>query len=163
MPTIKLEPLTRDAFEEFGDVIEVTSQTNSHPINAGTTQRFHDLATVVATGEEARGIISIARAQPFTLPLDVKMVERHPFGSQAFVPLSPARFVVVVAPNEHGTPGEPRAFLAGPGQAINYFLNTWHGVLTALDAQQDFLIVDRDGEGENLETYDYPEPYRIEE
>lgn len=163
MPTIKLETLTQDAFNEFGDVIEVTEQTSSHPINAGTTQRFHDLATVVATGEEARAIISIARAQPFSLPLDVPMMERHPHGSQAFVPLSPTQFVVVVAPNEKGIPGTPRAFLAKPGQAINYFLNTWHAPLSTLDHQQDFLIVDRDGEGENLETYDYPEPYKVEQ
>lgn len=163
MPTIKLEPLTSDAFLEFGDVIEVTEDTDSHPINAGTTQRFHDLATVIATGEDARGIISIARAQPFTLPLEVKMMERHPYGSQAFVPLSPARFVVVVANDKDGNPDTPRAFLTKPGQGINYFLGTWHAPLAALDHQQDFLLVDREGDGNNLETFDYADAFKIEQ
>lgn len=161
--TIKIAPLTQEAFAAFGDVIEITAETDSHPINAGTTQRFHDLATVVATGEEARPIISMARAQPFTLPLTLKMVERHPNGSQAFIPLRPTRFLVVVAPNEGGKPGTPLAFMAAPGQAINYFLGTWHTVLTALDAETDFLIVDREGEGENLEVFDFPEPYIVTE
>lgn len=160
--TIKIEPLTREAFLEFGDVIEVTPDTSSHPINAGTTERFHDLATAIATGEDARTIISIARAQPFILPLKLGMVERHPFGSQAFVPLKPTRFLVVVAPDEDGKPGEPRAFMAAPGQGINYFLGTWHGVLTALDEVTDFLIVDRDGDGKNLETFDFDTPWSIE-
>jgi len=162
MTAIKIEPLTRKDFAEFGDVIEITGDTASHHINAGTTQRFHDLATVVATGEEARPIISMARAQPFELPLSLEMVERHPNGSQAFIPLRPTRFLVVVAPDENGKPGTPRAFMATPGQAINYFLGTWHGVLTALDAETDFLIVDREGEGNNLEVFNFPEPYLVE-
>lgn len=161
--TIKITPLTREAFAEFGDVIEITAKTGSHPINAGTTQRFHDLATVVATGEDARAIISMARAQPFALPLTLSMVERHPHGSQAFIPLKPTRFLVVVAPSKNGKPGTPRAFMAAPGQAVNYFLSTWHAVLTALDEQTDFLIVDREGEGKNLEVYNFPEPYVVTE
>lgn len=163
MQTIRIEPLTREAFEPFGDVIEIAAGQSSMPINAGTTQRFHDLATAVATGEDARAVISMARAQPFTLPLELKMVERHPFGSQAFVPVSPGRFVVIVARDEDGTPGTPRAFMAAPGQGINYFRNTWHGVLTALDKVSDFIIVDREGEGDNAEVYDYPSPFRVEE
>lgn len=161
--TIKIEPLTREAFEAFGDVIEITANSDSHPINAGTTERFHDLATIIATGEDARAIISMARAQPFTLPLTVPMLERHPFGSQAFIPITPGRFVVVVAPDAGGKPGTPRAFMVGPGQAINYFLGTWHAPLAVLDSQTDFIAIDREGDGENLEIYDLPEPYLVEE
>jgi ureidoglycolate lyase len=163
MNTIIIEPLSRAAFAEFGDVIEIAPETRSHPINAGTTERFHDLATIVATGEEARPIISIARAQPFSLPLSLNLLERHPHGSQAFIPLKPTRFLVIVAPHEQNGPGAPRAFMAAPGQAINYFLGTWHGVLTALDDVCDFLIVDREGEGDNLEEFHLPEPYVIKE
>jgi len=161
--SIKIKPLTRDAFAPFGDVIEIAADTQSHPINAGSTERFHDLATAIATGEDARVIISMARAQPFALPLTLKMVEHHPYGSQAFIPVRPTKFLVVVAPDENGTPGEPLAFLARPGQGINYFRGTWHGVLTALDGVTDFIIVDRDGEGDNCVTYDYPEPYEVTE
>ncbi len=160
--TIKIEPLTHKAFLAFGDVIEVTPDTTSHPINDGTTQRFHDLATAVATGEDARVIISIARAQPFSLPLTLEMLERHPYGSQAFVPLKPTHFLVVVAPDEDGKPGTPRAFMAAPGQGINYFLGTWHAVLTALEPDTDFLIVDREGDSKNLEIHDFDTPWTIE-
>jgi len=163
MTTIKIQPLTRKAFAIFGDVIEIASDNESYPINAGTTQRFHDLGTVVATGEDARPIISMARAQPFELPLSLALVERHPNGSQAFIPVRPTRFLVVVAPDENGRPGTPRAFMAAPGQGVNYFLGTWHGVLTALDDETDFLIVDREGDGDNLETFTFAQPYTVEE
>lgn len=163
MKSIKIQPLTRDAFAPFGDVIEIAADTQSHHINAGSTERFHDLATAIATGEDARVIISMARAQPFELPLTLRMVEHHPYGSQAFIPVRPSRFLVIVAPDEDGTPGKPLAFLAGPGQGINYFKGTWHGVLTALDGVTDFIIVDRDGDGDNCVTYDYPEPYEVSE
>lgn len=161
MLTIKIEPLTKTAFEPFGDVIEIADDTRSYPINNGTTQRFHNLATAIAIGEDAHTIISMVRAQPFTLPLSVNMVERHPDGSQAFVPVQPCHFVVIVAHIEDDKPAAPHAFLAGPGQGINYFRGTWHGVLTALDEVRDFLVVDRDGDGDNLEEYFYPEPFTV--
>lgn len=162
MHKIIAQPLTQDAFQEFGDVIEIRDGTKNFAINGGTTQRFDDLATAVALGEEARTAISMARAQPFTLPHSVSMVERHPHGSQAFIPVQSTRFMVIVALDENGKPGTPRAFLAQPGQGINYFVNTWHGVLTVLDAPADLIIVDRLGVGQNLETYDYPKPWEID-
>lgn len=163
MPSIKIEPLTKEAFLAFGDVIEIRPDGDNHPINGGTTTRFHNLGTVVANGEDARPIISMARAKPFELPLKLEMVERHPFGSQAFIPVRPTRFLVIVAPDEDGRPGTPRAFHASPGQGINYFVNTWHGVLTALDEETDFIIVDREGAGENLEEFHFPQAWSVEE
>ncbi len=162
MSVIKLEPLTGKAFEPYGDVIEIRDSAENYLINNGTTRRYNDLATAVAQGPDARVAISTCRAQPFDLPLDLKMVERHPDGSQAFIPMQPCRFVVVVAPDEDGTPGAPRAFLAAPGQGVNYFAGSWHGVLTVLDQVSDFAIVDRQGEGPNLEEHFYDQPYRIE-
>lgn len=163
MTNIKIEPLTRDAFAPFGDIIAIDPKQAHHPINGGTTQRFHDLSTAIATGEDAHVILSMARATPFTLPYTLTMVERHPEGSQCFMPVQPCRFLVIVAPDEKGKPGTPRAFLAEPGHGINYFRGTWHGVLTALDHPTDFLIVDREGKGPNLETFDYPEPWTFVE
>jgi ureidoglycolate lyase len=161
MQSIVIEPLFRQAFFEFGDIIQASPEVQSFLINQGKTRRFHDLATIVATGEDARPIISIFRGQPYALPLTLKMLERHPEGSQAFMPLRPARFVAIVAPDNHGTPGPVRAFLAGPGQGVNYFANVWHGVLTPLDEETDFLVVDRAGEGDNLETFDLEEPVLV--
>lgn len=160
MPTIRTEPLTRDAFAPFGQVIE-TAGAAHYPINAGMAERYHDLATVEVAGDGARAIISLARAKPRTLPLTLDLVERHPLGSQAFHPLSPRPFLVVVAPDARGRPGTPRAFLTAPGQGVNYFRGTWHGVLAALDEEADFLVVDRAGPGNNLEEFHFDDPYVI--
>ena len=161
MTTITIEKLTREAFAPFGDVLEIADDLAKQPINGGTTQRF-DLGAATVTGTNAGVMLSMARATPFSLPLSLKMVERHPHGSQAFVPVRPTEFLVVVAPDENGKPGMPRAFRAGPGQGINYRQGTWHGVLTALDGVTDFLIVDRSGDEDNCEIYNFPEPIRIE-
>jgi len=88
-------------------------------------------------------------------------VERHPLGSQAFYPLSPRPFLVIVAPDRDGTPDRPRAFLATPGQGVNIARNVWHGVLTPLEDESDFLVVDRGGDGLNLEEFTFPQPWTI--
>jgi len=160
MRKIIAEPLTKDAFALFGNVIEA-EEGASFPINNGKTQRFHDLAKVEVAGENARVVVSIARGQPYDLPLTLKMVERHPLGSQAFMPLTARPFLVVVCPDEGGMPGQPRAFITKPGQGVNYARNTWHGVLTPIGEEQDFLIVDRGGDGKNLEEFFFPEAYEI--
>ena len=161
MELVQVEPLSAHAFAEFGDVIEIDPNRTPIPINDNTTQRYHDLATSIARGNNARVVLSIARATPFDLPISLNKMERHPFGSQAFVPLTPSRFLVIVAPDEAGKPGQPQAFLAAPGQGINYALGTWHAVLTALDQPTDFLIVDRAGDEDNLEEHVYPERYLV--
>lgn len=163
MTTIKIEPLTAEAFLEFGDVIEVKESEENFAINGGTTQRYHNLATVIATGEDSHAIISMFRASPFKIPFELGLMERHPEGSQAFMPLKPSSFVVVVAPDDDDTPGTPRAFLAGPGQGVNYFRGTWHGTLRVLDQQTDFIVVDREGDGPNLDEHHFDTPFRIEQ
>lgn len=159
--TIRIEPLTREAFAPFGQVIEFDG-AHHYPINGGMTERYHDLAKIELGGPDPRPLFSIFRGQPYSLPLMLKMVERHPLGSQAFYPLSPHQFLVVVAEDHHGTPQTPRAFIPGPGQGVNIAMNTWHGVLTPLDAAADFVVVDRGGLGNNLEKFTFDEPYVVE-
>ena len=158
--TIVAEPLTPEAFAPWGDVLEAGVGA-SFPINGGMCDRFHDLARMEFTGPGARAGISIGRARPYALPLEVTLVERHPLGSQAFVPMAADPFLVVVAPDEDGRPGRPRAFLTRPGQGVNYLRGAWHGVLTPLGRTAAFLIVDRLGEGSNLEEHHYPSPWTV--
>lgn len=160
MKTIVAEPLTRQAFAPFGDVIEVEGAERVL-INNGKCQRFHDLAKVEAAGENARVLINIFHGEPCELPLRLTMVERHPLGSQAFMPLSPRPFLVVVCPDEDSQPGTPRAFITRPGQGVNYARGTWHGVLTPIGDKQEFLVVDRGGDGNNLEEFFFSEPFEI--
>ncbi len=157
---ISIEPLTREAYAPFGQVIEIEG-ANHYPINGGMTERYHDLARVELGGVHPRPLVSIARGKPYSLPLTLKMVERHPLGSQAFYPLAQRPFLSIVCPDEGGIPGTPRAFMCSPGQGINMAMNTWHGVLTPLGEVTDFLIVDRGGDGNNLEEYFFDEPWII--
>lgn len=158
---VTARPLTRDAFSPFGDVID-TEGADHYPINNGRTERYHDLARVEAEGPNARVLISIFRGTPYGFPLRLGMVERHPLGSQAFMPLSPAPFLVVVCADTPDGPGEPQAFLTRPGQGVSYPRNRWHAVLTPIGAPQDFLVVDRGGDGVNLEEHHFAEPYEIQ-
>jgi ureidoglycolate lyase len=161
---IRLQPLTRNDFAPFGDVISVAG-AHHYPINVGTTERYHDLARLEAIGPSARQLISIFRGQPRNLPMQIAMMERHPLGSQAFFPLQAEPWIVVVAPDESGKPGTPVAFRVEPDEGglrgVNYRRNVWHHALIALEKASDFLVVDRGGEGNNLEEYSYPEPWLL--
>lgn len=152
--------LTRDAFAPFGDVIDADGPQRFH-INGGMCERIHDLAKVEAEGPDARVLVSLFRGRPYAFPLTLRLVERHPLGSQAFMPLSPAPFLVVVCADTPHGPGEPQAFVTRPGQGVNYPRNRWHAVLTPIGAPQDFLVVDRGGGGNNLEEHLFPAPYEI--
>lgn len=160
--TVVIEPLTREAYAPFGQVIE-TAGAHHYPINGGMTERYHDLAKIELGGPHPRPLVSIARGQPYGLPLTLAMMERHPLGSQAFYPLSPRPFLSIVAPDENGRPGWPRAFRCASGQGVNMAMNTWHAVLTPLEAEADFLMIDRGGEGNNLEEYFFDEPWLVVE
>ncbi len=160
MKTLIAQPLTKAAFEPFGQVL-TTKGAHHYPINAGMTERFHDLAKIEIAGETGRPLISIFRGQPYAMPLSLTMVERHPLGSQAFMPLHDRPFLVIVAPDENGRPGTPLVFMTQPGTGINIGRNVWHGVLTALEAEGDFLVVDRGGEGNNLQEHFFDTPYRV--
>ena len=97
-----------------------------------------------------------------TLPYTLSMMERHPQGSQAFLPLAYVPFLVIVAPDDGGVPGTPRAFISLPGQGVNYHRGGWHGVLTPLHAPGLFAVVDRIGAGVNLQEHHFDTPYQIE-
>ncbi|MEM6972832.1 MAG: ureidoglycolate lyase [Pseudomonadota bacterium] len=151
-------PLSAEVFAPFGEVLEIAGPAD-FPFNGGMADRWHARALPSAEGGSVG--ISLARALPRALPLSLEMVERHPLGSQAFMPLSPAPFLVIVAADEGGTPGRPVVFRTDGRQGVNYRAGTWHGVLTPLGAVQDFLIVDRIGDGANLEEHVYDAPWQI--
>ena len=158
---LAVEPLTKEVFRPFGTVIE-TPGAERRLINAGTTERFHALAATDVEAEGGRTILSLFRGQPRAFPYAVTMMERHPLGSQAFYPLADRPWLVVVAADESGRPGVPRAFLATGRQGVQYARNVWHHPLIAVGEVADFLVADRDGPGVNLEEVDYPEPFVIE-
>lgn len=159
MHNIRCQPLTVAAFAPFGDVLEAAGAPD-RIINAGLCGRHHDLAAL-DFGPEGRAGISLFDAQPRSLPLTLEMMERHPDGSQAFIPMAWVAFLVTVAPDDGGRPGMPQAFVTTPGQGINLHRGTWHGVLTPLHAPGLFVVVDRIGTTPNLEEVMLDPPCRV--
>ena len=147
---IKPRQLTKTAFAPFGDVIEI-KDAESRIINEGHTTRFHDLADLNLTADGGKPSINIFRSKPIDPPLRLSLMERHPLSSQAFFPLSQARFLVVVAPPGDLVPEGIEAFLTKPGQGVNYHAGTWHHYCIALDRETDFLVVDRNASDENCD------------
>lgn len=157
---ITTQPLTADRFAPYGDILDATGVADK-VINQGKCGRYHDRATL--DFGDGRAGISIFQSEKRVLPMALDMMERHPLGSQAFVPMSADPFLVVVAPDDGGKPGVPQAFITAPGQGINFHRGTWHGVLTPLSAPGIFAVIDRIGDGDNLQEHWFKEPVRIEE
>ena len=158
MRSLAIEPLAPASFAPFGDVIEPAAARQVFTINEGTATRYHDLARIDCGAQGGRPIVSIFRAMPRELPFEVTMLERHPLGSQAFVPLGTAPYLVVVG---SGREQAPRAFLAREGQGVNFHRGTWHHPLFALQWVSDFLVIDRDGAGDNCEELRFDEAYLV--
>lgn len=156
---IATEPLTAEAFAPFGDVLEAAGDPDKI-INQGHCGRYHDRARLDFA--EGRAGMSIFKAAPRALPYRLDLMERHPQGSQAFVPMSMTEWLVIVAADAGGKPAAPRAFIAAAGQGINLLRGTWHGVLTPLHAPGLFVVIDRIGAGANLEEYPLDQPVLIE-
>lgn len=159
MTRITARPLTAPAFAPFGDVLDVAGPCDKI-INQGLCERFHDRATL-DFGPDGRAGISLFSAQPRSLPYRLEMVERHPDGAQAFLPMHEHPWLVIVA-GAGDRPGAIAAFLAAPGQGVNFHRGTWHGVLTPLHAPGLFAVVDRIGETPNLEEHWLDTPVTID-
>lgn len=153
---LDIKPLTKDAFAPYGDVISV-AENDYFLINDGSTERYHDLAKVDLLNS-GRALINIFRATPLQYPLNIKLVERHPLGSQAFIPMNGRPYLVLVAPaGQAVSPADLVAFIASGDQGINYRAGTWHHPVLALEEVSDFLVVDRGGEGGNCDELFFEE------
>ncbi|MDX8346822.1 ureidoglycolate lyase [Cognatiyoonia sp. IB215446] len=150
---IKIAPLTAEAFAPFGDVLNCDGDPDKM-INAGLCGRFHDRAKVDCDGQVG---ISLFRSELRALPYQLDLVERHPLGSQAFIPMSMDSFLVIVADLDL----RPQSFVTAPGEGINFHRGTWHGVLTPLSGPGLFAVIDRVDDGPNLEEHVFDVPFRV--
>ncbi len=147
MPTLTPQPLTKGAFARFGDVVETEGATPIE-INQGFARRCNALAAVDVTSGGADVNISLFEAKPRPVPIEIKLMERHPLGSQLFMPLQDRPWLVLVC-DDPRNPTSYRAFTASGRQGVNYARNVWHHPLLVFDDAR-FLIVDRIG-ADNLE------------
>jgi ureidoglycolate lyase len=151
MQVLYPEPLTAERFAPFGQVIEL-AKAHHYPINEGLTTRYHDLVQADTHDQQGRTIVNVFRTHPIPLPHSVLKMERHPLGSQAFLPMNHRPFLVLVAPaGDQVLAEELRLFITNGQQGINLFKNTWHHFQLVLGEQSDFIVIDRGGAGNNLE------------
>jgi ureidoglycolate lyase len=150
-------PLTRERFAPYGDVIEA-GKLQSTAMNEARFERFDDLCRL-DTGDGRISVSMACSRTPSALPYRVDMVERHPLGSQAFVPLTGCRLYIVVAPpGESVESADLVAFESNGRQGINYLRGTWHMPLLALESGQRYLIIDRAAGAPNCDIHTLDEP-----
>lgn len=155
---VTTQPLTANAFKLFGEIID-TSGDPDKIINQGMCGRYHDLAQLDFTTGQAG--ISIFDAKARSLPFSLEMMERHPEGSQTFMPMHQNPFLIIVAHDKNGMPDTPISFISKSGQGINIYRNTWHGVLCPLHSPGLFTVIDRIGIGPNLEEHWFRKAWTI--
>lgn len=153
------EPLTAEAFAPFGNVIEADLNSGQHfSINAGAVERFNDLAQVNVCAQSGLPLISLAICNhATTLPFHIAFLERHPLGSQAFIPMCDTPMIIAVAPaTDKVNPADIRAFMTNGQQGINYHPSIWHMPMAPLKNNIKMIIIDRGGEGNNYEEFHFP-------
>ena len=144
------EPLTAEAFAPFGSVIHASDDAVKLDINQGHAVRYDRLAEIDVADEGGVGVISLFRARPLG-ELVLKTFECHPLGSQSFVPLNGRPYLVAVAPAGEFDAAKVRLFRAEGHQGVHYRKGVWHHFLLVLDAESDFVVVDRAGPEDNCE------------
>ncbi|MBK8453055.1 MAG: ureidoglycolate lyase [Thiofilum sp.] len=151
MRVLTPQPLTAENFAPFGQVIELATAYH-YPINEGLTTRYHDLVKADTHEQNGRTIVSVFRTNPIPLPHKIIKMERHPLGSQAFLPTHKHPFLVLVAPaGEQVYAQDLQLFITNGQQGINLAKNTWHHFQLVLGEQSDFIVIDRGGAGNNLQ------------
>ena len=147
--TITPKKITKENFAKFGELI-TTDNIKPISINDGYAKRFDGIANLDTLKENGETTISIFSALKRTFPMNIEMMEQHPLGSQAFIPMKETTFLSFVAPNaDKPDLDKVEAFIIPPGLGINYKAGTWHFPLIATEDMK-FLVVDRKGSGDNL-------------
>jgi ureidoglycolate lyase len=159
MNRLKPVSLTSEGFAPFGDVVAIEDASH-FSINQGFAERYNDLAQVDIAADHGEVSVSIVTAEPRPYPIDIRLMERHPLGSQIFYPLQDRDWLVVVAEKLTDI-ASFRAFRASGRQGVNYARNVWHHPLLVLDPNSRFLVVDRKGPGNNLEEVWFDEGVEI--
>jgi len=146
---LNLKPLTNEAFAPFGDVIQKQGHYPEE-INYGQTRKYADLARIDVGDEGSRPAVHIYRCRPISLPFRIEVMEYHPLGSQAFIPLHQRPFLIVVArPAEQLMFKSIHGFFTNGEQGVNLRQGVWHHYQLSLDEISDYLVIEHGGPGVN--------------
>lgn len=152
-------PLTQAAFAPFGQVLEADGPPD-RLVNRGRCARYDDRASLDFSG--ARAAVSVLQAEAREVPYQLNMVERHPHGTQTYIPMTHEPYLVMVSlPGEDGAPGRPQAFRAAPGQGVHYHRGTWRSVLTPIAEPGLFALIDQAGGPTGVQEYWFEKPYFV--
>ena len=151
---IKPKKITRKNFKKFGDVIS-TKKIKSININDGYAKRFNDLCRINTSSKKGSTIVSIFSAKKRKFPMNIKMMEKHNLGSQAFMPMEETTFLVFVAPKgKKPNIKKLKSFIIPEQIGINYRPGIWHFPLISTK-NMNFLVIDRKGKGNNLTIHNF--------
>ena len=151
---IKPKKITRKNFKKFGDVIS-TKKIKSININDGYAKRFNDLCRINTSSKKGSTIVSIFSAKKRKFPMNIKMMEKHSLGSQAFIPMEETAFLVFVAPKgKKPNIKKLKSFIIPEQIGINYRPGIWHFPLISTK-NMNFLVIDRKGIGNNLVIHNF--------
>ena len=141
--------ISKENFANYGDLIS-TDNVKPIDINNGYAKRFDNLANINTLKDQGKTIVSIFTALKRNFPMKIDMMEKHPLGSQAFIPMKETTFLAFVALQNSKLEIEKiESFIIPPGIGINYKPGTWHFPLISTE-DMNFLVVDRKGPGDNL-------------
>ena len=145
--------ITKENFSKFGDMI-TTDGINPIEINEGFAKRFDGIANLNTSKDNGETTICIFSALKRTFPMKIDMMEKHPLGSQAFIPMKETVFLAFVAPEgDEPDLNKIESFIIPNGIGVNYNAGVWHFPLIATE-DMNFLVVDRLGDGDNLVLHD---------
>lgn len=149
---IRAQALTAESFRPFGEVLETSGQVPEH-INQGNTQKYANLADI-SISMDGKVQFSIYRSSAVELPFHIRLMERHPLGSQLFYPLHQQPFPVIVAPaNAMPDAASIQAFITNGQQGINLHTNVWHHYQLTLGQASEYIVIDRQGPGNNYQEH----------
>ncbi len=148
---IKIKPkkVSKKNFKKFGQIIDA-SKKKYFRINNGYAKRYDNLGKIDTSSKKGKTIVSIFSAKKRRFPMKVDMMEKHPLGSQAFVPMKETSFFVFVAPKgDKPNLKKIESFKIPKQTGINLNPGIWHFPLISIK-NMNFLVIDRKGKGNNL-------------
>ena len=146
---IKPKKINKKNFSKYGQIID-TSKKTYFRINNGYAKRYDNLGKINTSTKKGKTVVSIFSAKKRLFPMKIDIMEKHPLGSQAFIPMKETSFFAFVAPKgNRPNLRKIKSFIIPKQTGINLNPGIWHFPLISTK-KMNFLVIDRKGKGKNL-------------